>query len=215
MFDSLQPQGLQHSRLHCPSLSPRVCSDLCPSSQWCHQPYHPLCPASPPAINLSQIGVFQWVSSSHQVAKVLEFQLQHQSFQRTPRTDLKPGFSLSFFTFIKRLFSSCLLSAIRVMLSACQRLLIFLLEILIPACASSSPTFCMMYSAYKLNRQGNNIEPWCTLFWILNQFVVPCLFLTIASWPANRFLRRQVRYLVFPSLEEFSAVCCDPYCQRL
>ena len=53
------------------------------------QPSHPLSSPSPPAFNLSQHqGLFQWVSSSHQVAKVLELQLQHQSFQWTPRTDL-------------------------------------------------------------------------------------------------------------------------------
>ena len=53
------------------------------------QPSHPLSSPSPPALNLSQHqGLFQWVSSSHQVAKILEFQLQHQSFQWTPRTDL-------------------------------------------------------------------------------------------------------------------------------
>ena len=53
------------------------------------QPSHPLSSPSPPALTLSQHqGLFQWVSSSHQVAKVLEFQLQHQSFQWTPRTDL-------------------------------------------------------------------------------------------------------------------------------
>ena len=53
------------------------------------QPSHPLLVPSPPAPNPSQHqGLFQWVSSSHQVAKVLEFQLQHQSFQWTPRTDL-------------------------------------------------------------------------------------------------------------------------------
>ena len=53
------------------------------------QPSHPLSFPSPPAFNLSQYqGLFRWVSSSHQVAKVLEFQLQHQSFQWTPRTDL-------------------------------------------------------------------------------------------------------------------------------
>ena len=46
------------------------------------QPSHPLSPPSPPALNLSQQpGLFKWVSSSHQVAKVLELQLQHQSFQ--------------------------------------------------------------------------------------------------------------------------------------
>ena len=53
------------------------------------QPSHPLSSPSPPALNLSQHqGLFKWVSSSHEVAKVLEFQLQHQSFQWTPRTDL-------------------------------------------------------------------------------------------------------------------------------
>ena len=53
------------------------------------QPYHPLSSPSPPAFSLSQHqGLIKWVSSSHQVAKVLEFQLQHQSFQWTPRTDL-------------------------------------------------------------------------------------------------------------------------------
>ena len=53
------------------------------------QPSHPLSSPSPPALNLSQHqSLFQWVSSSHQVAKVLEFQLQHQSYQWTPRTDL-------------------------------------------------------------------------------------------------------------------------------
>ena len=52
------------------------------------QPSHPLSSPYPPAFNLSQHqGLFQWVSSSHQVAKVLEFQLQHQSFQWTFRTD--------------------------------------------------------------------------------------------------------------------------------
>ena len=53
------------------------------------QPFHPLPSPSPPSFNLSQHqGLFQWVSSSHEVAKVLEFQLHHQSFQWTPRTDL-------------------------------------------------------------------------------------------------------------------------------
>jgi len=52
------------------------------------QPFHPLSSPSPPALNLSQHqSLFKWVSSSHQVAKILEFQLQHQSFQWTPRTD--------------------------------------------------------------------------------------------------------------------------------
>ena len=105
----------------------------------------------------------------------------------------KPAFSLSSFTFIKRLFSSPLLSAIRVVSSAYLRLLIFLLAVLIPACASSSPVFLRIYSAYKLNKQGDNIQPWCTPFPIWYQSVVPCPVLTVASWPAYRFLKRQVR----------------------
>ena len=53
------------------------------------QPSHPLSSPSPPALNLSQHqGLFKWVSSSHQVAKALGFQLQNQSYQWTPRTDL-------------------------------------------------------------------------------------------------------------------------------
>ena len=76
----------------------------------------------------------------------------------------KPAFSLSSFTFTKRLFSSSLLSAIRLVSSAYLRLLIFLPAILIPGCASSSLAFQMMYSAYKLNKQGDNVEPWCTPF---------------------------------------------------
>ena len=53
------------------------------------QPSHPLSSPSSPVFNLSQHqGFFQWVSSSHQVAKILEFQHQHQSFQWTHRTDL-------------------------------------------------------------------------------------------------------------------------------
>ena len=100
----------------------------------------------------------------------------------------KPAFSLSSFTFIKGLFSSSSLSAIRVVSSAYLRLLIFLPAILIPACASPSLAFHMMYSAYKLNKQGHNIQPWCTPFSIWNQSVVPCLVLTVASWPTYRFL---------------------------
>ena len=52
------------------------------------QPSHPLSSPFPPSFNLSQhLGLFQWVNSSHQAAKVLEFQLQHQSFQWIFRTD--------------------------------------------------------------------------------------------------------------------------------
>ena len=96
--------------------------------------------------------------------------------------ELKPTFSVSCFTFIKRLFSSSL-SAIKMVSSAYLRLLIFLPEILIPACTSSSPAFLMMYSAYKLNKQGDNIQPWFSPFPIWDQTVCSisssnCCFLT-------------------------------------
>ena len=67
------------------------------------------------------------------------------------------AFSLSSFTLIKRLFSSSSLSTIIVVSSACLRWLIFLPAILIPACDLSSLAFRMMYSAYDLYKQGNNI----------------------------------------------------------
>ena len=56
----------------------------------------------------------------------------------------------------------------------------------------------MMYSAYKLNKQGDNIQPWRTPFLTGNQSVVPRPVLTIAFWPAYRFLRRQVRWSGIP-----------------
>ena len=111
---------------------------------------------------------------------------------------VKPIFSLSSFTFIKRLFSSSLLPAIWAVLSAYLRLLIFLPAILIPACPSFSSAFHMMYSAYKLNKQGDNMQLWHTPFPIWNQSVVPCPVLTVASWPAYRFLRRQFRWSGIP-----------------
>ena len=110
----------------------------------------------------------------------------------------KPAFSLFSFTFIKRLFSSSSHSAIRVVSSACLRLLIFILVILIPICYSFSPSFYRMYSAQKLNTQGDNIQPWHTPFPVLNQSIVLCPILNAASWPAYTFLRRQVRWPGIP-----------------
>jgi len=86
--DSLCLPRLQHARLPCPSPTPEFTQT---HAHWVGdaiQPSHPLLSPSPPTFNLSQHqGLFKWVNSSHQVAKVLEFQLQHQSFQWTPRTD--------------------------------------------------------------------------------------------------------------------------------
>ena len=115
--------------------------------------------------------------------------------------EFKSSFSLPSFTFIKRLFSSSSLSTIseRVMSSAYLRLLMLLLAILNPACASSSPAFRMMYSTHKLRKQGDNIQPWHTLFPIVH----------------TDFSGSRSGGLVFPSLVEFSTVCCDPHSQRL
>ena len=90
--NSLWPHEFQHARPPCPSPTPGVHSNSCPSSRWCHLASHPLSSPSPPAPNPSQHhSLFQSVNSSHEVAKVLEFQLYHQSFQWTPRTDLQNG----------------------------------------------------------------------------------------------------------------------------
>ena len=113
-------------------------------------------------------------------------------------TSFRPVFSPSSFTFVKRLFSSSSLSAIRVVSSAYLRLLIFLPAILIPACVLFSPAFHMMYSACKLNKQGNSIQPWHNSFPNLNQPIIPCPVLTVASWPAYRLLWRQVRWSGIP-----------------
>ena len=86
---SLRPHGLQHARPPCPSPTSRVRQTHVHRVRDVIQPSHPLSSPSPPALNLSlHQGLFQWVSSSHEVAKVLEFQLQHQSLLLTPRTDL-------------------------------------------------------------------------------------------------------------------------------
>ena len=106
--------------------------------------------------------------------------------------NFKPAFLLSSFTSNKRLFSS-LLSAVRMVSSMYLRLLLFLPAILILACASSSPAFHMMYSAYKLNKQGDSIQLWLSPFPIWSQSVIPCPIQTIASWPEYTFLKRQVR----------------------
>ena len=87
--NSLWPHGPQHARPPYPSPTPRVYSNSRPLSRWCHLtisssviPFSS-CPQSFPAS-----GSFRWVSSLQQVAEVLEFQLQHQSFQWTLRNDL-------------------------------------------------------------------------------------------------------------------------------
>ena len=93
----------------------------------------------------------------------------------------KPAFSLSAFTFIKRLLSSSSLSVTRVVSSAYLMLLIFLLAILIWTFDLSHPALYMMNSAYNLNEQGDNIQLWCTPFPIWNKSIIPCLVLTVAS----------------------------------
>ena len=87
--DFTRPHELQHTRPPCLSPTPEVHSNSCPFSRWCHPaisssvvPFSS-CPQSIPESESSP-----GVNSSHEVAKVLEFQLQYQSFQRTPNTDL-------------------------------------------------------------------------------------------------------------------------------
>ena len=79
---SLRPHGLQYTRLPCPSPTPGAYSNSLHWGSDAMQPSHPPSSPSPPTFNLSQHqGLFKWASSLHHVAKVLEFQLQHQSSQ--------------------------------------------------------------------------------------------------------------------------------------
>ena len=89
VYDSLQPHESQHARPPCPSPTPGVHSDSCQSSQW-YQPdiSSSVVPFSSCPQSLHHQSLFQWVNSSHEVAKVLEFQLQHHSLKRNPRADL-------------------------------------------------------------------------------------------------------------------------------
>ena len=81
--NSLQPHGLQHAILPCPSQSPRACSNSCPFSQWRHPTISSsVIPFSPCLQSFWASGSFPiWVDSLHQVAKGLKLPLEHQSFQ--------------------------------------------------------------------------------------------------------------------------------------
>ena len=112
------------------------------------------------------------------------------------------------------LFSSSLFSAITVVSSAYLRLLIFLPAILIPACTSSSLAFHVTYYAYKLNNQVTIYS----LAVLLSQFGASQLF---HIWFYMLLLDLYTDFsggrsagLVFPSLEEFSTIICDPHSQR-
>ena len=84
--NSLRPHESQHTRPPCPSPTPKVHSNSRPSSQWCHPAISSSVVPFSSCPNPSQHqGLFQWVNSSHQVDKVLEFQLQHQSDRKSTR----------------------------------------------------------------------------------------------------------------------------------
>ena len=142
MSDSLRPHGLQHTRLPCPSLSLRVCSDLCPLSQWC----------------------CLTISSS-----VALFSSCLQSF---PESGSFP---------MSRLFSSGGQS-IGTSISA-----------------SVLPMNIQGWFHLRLASLISLLSELCLPpFSIWNQSVVPCKVLTVASWPAYRFLRIQVRWSGIP-----------------
>ena len=322
MSDFLRPHGLWHPSLSCPSPSPRVCTNSCPLSRWCHSaissslPFS-FCFQSFPTLRCFPINwLFRWlkywnfiVSPSNEYSGLISFridwfdlpavqgtlkshlqyqnlkasifwlsaffvvQLSHRylttgktialtiwifvgkvmsllfntlsmfviaflprrkclSWLQSPSTvilESKKIKSATVFTLgldamilvfwmlraLSQLFHSPFSPLSRGSLfpvcfpplkwvsSVYLRLLILLPAVLILACYLSSPAFCMMYSACKLNKQVDNIQPWHTSFPILNQSVVQCLVLIVDSWPAHRFLRRQVRWSGIPISKNF------------
>ena len=96
--------------------------------------------------------------------------------------EFQASFSLSSFTFIKKHFSSSSFSATGVVSSAYLGLLIFLQQSWFQLVFHLA-TFHMMCSVYKLNKQGDDIQPWGTPFPILNQSIVPYLVLYVVYWP--------------------------------
>ena len=101
MSDSLRPHESQHARPPCPSPTPGVHSNSCPSSQWCHPAISSSVVPFPSCPNPSQHqGLFQWVSSSHEVAEVLEFQLLASVFPMNTQDWSPLGLGLDFFYFV-------------------------------------------------------------------------------------------------------------------
>ena len=185
LSDSLRPHGLQHARVpvhhqlwELPQIPIHQGGDAI-------QPSHSLLSLSPQGFNLSQQqGLFQWFSSSHQVAKV-----------GTQMLTFKPMFPLSSLTFSKRLFSSFFAFYHKCGIISISEVIDVSPGSVDSSCASSSMAFCMIYSAYKLNKQGDNMQPWHTSVPIWNQSGFQCPVLTVASWPEYRFLRRQIRLI--------------------
>ena len=68
-------------------------------------------------------------------------------------------------------------------------------------------TFHVIHSVCRLNKQGDDIQPWCTAFPTCKQSIVPSLVLTVASWPTYKFCRRQVRWLWYSHLIKNFPVC--------
>ena len=98
--NSFRPHGLQHARSPYPPPSPKICPISCPLHPWCHPAI-----SSPDFLfsspqSVQHQGLFQWVSCSYQVIKILELQLQYQSFQRVFRLP-EPLLLLSHFSRVR------------------------------------------------------------------------------------------------------------------
>ena len=120
----------------------------------------------------------------------------------------KPAFSLSYFTLKRRLFISASFSTIRVASAFLGWYFSHNLD-----SDLSSPAFHMMYSACKLNKQGDNIQPCRTAFLILNQSIVPCPVVIVASWSSYSFLSwssipnsKNFQFVVTHTVKDFSVV---------
>ena len=188
--DSLWPHALQHARPPCPSPSHEVCPSSCPLHQWCRPAISSSgalfssCPQS-----FQHQGLSQRVCCLHQLTKILELQLQHQSFQWIFRVDFlwdwlvwsccsrdfqdllqhhssKASILWHSAFFMVQLSQPCMTTGktaaftIWTFFSKVMYLLFNTLSrFVISSCNSSSPAFLMMCSAYRLNKQGESRQP--------------------------------------------------------
>ena len=180
MSDSLQLHGLQHTRLPSPSLSSGICSNSCPLSRWCYLTILSSVTSFSFCPQFSQHqGLFQWVGSLHLNSTKVKWSESRSVVSNSLRSHglyspwNSPGQNIGVGS-------------------------LSLLQGIFPTQGSTPGLLHYRWILYQLSHKGSPIQPKDTPFPVLNQSIVPCPVLTVACWPAYRFLRRQIRWFGIP-----------------